>query len=316
MGRCHSAYMSTVTDSDLLARFETTLRHRRGLSANTARAYVGDLTHLTEYLLGLIDGPAPASVLTEVSLEDLRSWLARMSADGLTRTTLARRCAAARTFFAWSFDEGLMASNPAIRLASPKAAQTLPAVMSVSDVLAMLSYAQERASDAEPLHLRDWAAAELLYATGMRVGELVSIDLHRIDLASRLVTVVGKGNKERVVPFGSPAAFAINRWLEEGRPQLVSSHTDASLFLSSRGNRADQRQIRDAIHALCIAAEVPDISPHTLRHSAATHLLSHGADLRSVQEVLGHSSLTTTQRYTHISADRLRSAYRLAHPRA
>jgi integrase/recombinase XerC len=180
----------------------------------------------------------------------------------------------------------------------------------------MLGAAETRCDDGDPVHLRDWAAAELLYATGMRVGELVGIDIADVQFDERLVRVMGKGGKERVVPFGIPAARALRAWLASGRPSLVTGHTDGALFLGRRGRRADQRQVREAIHGLCAFAGVPDIAPHGLRHSAATHLLTGGSDLRSVQEVLGHASLTTTQRYTHVTADRLRSAYQLAHPRA
>lgn len=306
--------MSTVKDSSLIGAYEGALVHRRGLSAHSARAYLGDVTHFAEHLRATRgeDG----DVLAAATLEDIRTWLAHMASAGLSRTTLARRGAAIRTFYAWAHDEGHIESNPALRLASARAAQTLPTVLPIADVFEMLRVAQVRADDGDPMHLRDWAVAELLYATGMRVGELCGIDLADIDVDERLVRVTGKGDKQRVVPFGTPAAHAVNQWLERGRPHLVGTETRSALFIGMRGQRADQRQIRDAIHRLCELAGVPDIAPHALRHSAATHLLSEGADLRSVQEVLGHSSLNTTQRYTHISADRLRSAYRLAHPRA
>lgn len=307
--------------SGLLARFEGYLRHERGLAENTVRAYRGDLLHLATRQLGVVDaddvsGPEVDDALAEVTLADLRSWLATMAADGLSRTTLARRGAAVRSFFAWARSVGALTVDPAVRLASARPAVTLPEVLGPMDVVAMLDVAQARCDDGDALHLRDWAAAELLYATGMRVGELAGVDIGDVDLAERLVRVVGKGSKERVIPFGVPAAEAVARWLHDGRPAVVRPHTDAALLLGRRGHRADQRQIRDAIHALCRAAGIADIAPHALRHSAATHLLTGGSDLRSVQEVLGHASLTTTQRYTHVSAERLRATYQLAHPRA
>jgi len=315
--------MRGVTDSDgLIGLFAGHLRHQRGLSDNTVRAYSRDVAHLASYLIDNAQGPDGNSTvdvdtaLEATQLRDLRAWLAAMSQAGLSRTTLARRGAAARTFFAWAHDAQHIPHNPALRLASARPASTLPAVMNVDDVATLLTLAKNRCDDGNPIHLRDWVAAELLYATGMRVGELAGTNLSDVDLDQRIVRVIGKGDKERVIPFGRPAAHAIVQWLERGRQALVTGATDKAFLLGSRGKRVGQRQIRDAIHTLCQAADVPDISPHALRHSAATHLLSGGSDLRSVQEVLGHASLNTTQRYTHVSADRLRAAYQLAHPRA
>ncbi len=308
----HSAHVSQEArpSGELLPLFEEYLRHQRGMSPHTARAYLGDLGHLATFLR------SADTHLADATLEDLRAWLAAMAAQGLTRTTLARRGASVRAFYGWAHDEGRVPHNPALRLASARASHTMPEVLSIPNVLEMLRVAELRADDADPITLRDWAIAELLYATGMRVGELCSVDVHDIDLDERLVKVVGKGNKERVIPFGTPAAAAVREWLEAGRPRCVSPRTSAALFLGKRGQRVDQRQVREAIHQLCAAAGVPDVAPHALRHSAATHLLTGGSDLRSVQEVLGHASLNTTQRYTHVSAERLRSAYQLAHPRA
>ncbi|MFW2513616.1 tyrosine-type recombinase/integrase [Demequina sp. SO4-13] len=341
----------------LIAQFEVYLRHQRGLSENTVRAYRGDLMHLTAFVTdGAVDSGGSAddgydleprgtldrddthdlddvdadaaggadhadsldadAALESIELRDLRSWLAHMAGAGLSRTTLARRGAAVRAFYAWAHKAGHVDHNPALRLASARAASTLPTVMSPADVMTLLSVAQSRCDDGDPVHLRDWAAAELLYATGMRVGELAGVNLRDVDLDERLVRVVGKGNKERVIPFGVPAANAMRAWIADGRPALVSSETTSALLLGRRGGRAGQRQVREAIHDLCRAAGLPEIAPHALRHSAATHLLTGGSDLRSVQEVLGHASLNTTQRYTHVSAERLRATYQLAHPRA
>jgi integrase/recombinase XerC len=182
-------------------------------------------------------------------------------------------------------------------------------------MVAMLEAAEARSLGGDPLDLRDWAAAEMLYATGMRVGELAGVDVSDVDLGERLVRVMGKGGKERVIPFGIPAARAAREWLERGRPELASLPTSAFL-LGRRGKRVDQRQVRESIHRLASLAGVEDVAPHALRHTAATHLVNGGSDLRSVQEVLGHASLTTTQRYTHVTAERLRASYQLAHPRA
>ncbi|WP_062076502.1 tyrosine recombinase XerC [Demequina globuliformis] len=307
--------------SELLAQFERYLRHQRGLSNNTVRAYQGDLLHLAHHMgidqRGLdAAGRDVDAVLAAVTLPDLRAWLASMANARLSRTTLARRGAAARTFYAWAESTERVAASPAARLASARPASVLPDVMSPADIDALLEVARTRCDDGDPLHVRDWASAELLYATGMRVGELSSANVDSVDLDNRLIRVIGKGDKERVVPFGVPAARALALWLDVARPQLVTTHTDAALMLGRRGGRADQRQLRQVIHDLCHAAGVPDVAPHALRHSVATHLLTEGSDLRSVQEVLGHASLTTTQRYTHVSAERLRAAYQLAHPRA
>lgn len=309
---------TTVVTSSLLAEFERYLRHQRGLSENTVRAYHGDVMHLAAHIaLGSEGGMATIDEsLRMARLSDLRGWLASMADDGLSRTTLARRGAACRAFYTWAADTGAIESNPALRLASARPAVTVPTVISADDVLTLLETAEARCDDEEPIHLRDWAVAELLYATGMRVGELAGLDIRDVDLDERLVRVLGKGAKERVVPFGRPAQRAVVEWLDRGRPALVRGTTDAALFLGQRGRRVDQRQVRAAIHDLCDLAGIDDIAPHGLRHSAATHLLTGGSDLRSVQEVLGHASLTTTQRYTHVSAERLRATYQLAHPRA
>ncbi|WP_062287235.1 tyrosine recombinase XerC [Demequina phytophila] len=308
----------TSTDaaaSELLAAFEGHLRHERGLSGNTVRAYLGDLVNLGMHL-GVVRGSELDPALSAVTLADLRAWLAAMDGDGLSRTTLARRGAAARAFYAWAVDAERIVPNPALRLASARPASVLPTVLSATDVVTLLDVARTRADDGDAIHLRDWAAVELLYATGMRVGELAGVDLRDVDLDERLIRVVGKGDKERVVPFGVPAARAVTDWLERGRPVLVAPRTDAALLLGRRGQRVDQRQVREAVHELCRLAGVDEVAPHALRHTAATHLLTGGSDLRSVQEVLGHASLATTQRYTHVSAERLRAAYHLAHPRA
>jgi integrase/recombinase XerC len=296
----------------LLEDFGAHLRHGRGLAGNTVRAYTSDLLHLSHFVDP--DG-GPDAVLLSVSLATLRGWLASQAGAGLSRTTLARRGAAARAFYSWATDTGLLVENPAARLASARPAITLPIVLSPIEVVTMLEAAEARCVGGDPLDLRDWAAAEMLYATGMRVGELAGVDVSDVDLDERLVRVMGKGGKERVIPFGIPAARAAREWLEWGRPELATGPAPAFL-LGRRGKRVDQRQIRESIHRLASAAGIEDVAPHALRHTAATHLVNGGSDLRSVQEVLGHASLTTTQRYTHVTAERLRASYQLAHPRA
>ena len=295
----------------LLAAFSDHLGAQRGLSAHTTRAYVGDV----ELLLGYASRHGRDS-LDSIDLATLRGWLASMATSQRSRATLARRGAAARTFFAWSTRNGLVATDPALRLATARAASPLPTVLRLEPVTRMLDSAGERARDDDALHLRDWALLELLYATGVRVGEVVGADLADADPAERTMRVVGKGDKERVVPFGRPAELALRAWLERGRPQLAQPTSPKAVFLGRRGGRLDQRQARAVVHQAAALAGVDDVAPHALRHTAATHLLEGGSDLRSVQEILGHSSLATTQRYTHISAERLRSAFQQAHPRA
>lgn len=300
--------MST-TPGTVMERFASSLSHGAGASEHTVRAYVGDVEALGSFL-GLDDD----STWTAVTLADLRAWLAHQAADGKSRTTLARRGASVRAFFAWAQRVGIVEHNPAARLASAKAAVTLPHILDVEQASRLLDTARLKAQSHAAVDVRDWAMAELLYATGIRVGELAGINVGDTDLNERTVRVLGKGAKERVVPFGVPAQRAITCWVADYRSTLAGD--TAALFVGLRGARVDQRQVREVIHGLASGAGVPDIAPHALRHSAATHLLEGGSDLRSVQEVLGHASLATTQRYTHVTADRLRNAYALAHPRA
>lgn len=282
----------------------------RGLSDHTVRAYCSDVDSLFDHATGL-----GRTRLDQVDLMVLRSWLGSMVGASLSRATLARRSAACRTFFAWAVHTGRVATDPTTRLANARAARTLPTVLAQDSVAKLLDGAGRAASDGGPLDVRDWALAELLYASGVRVGELCASDVRDLDLDQRTLRVLGKGRKERVVPIGLPAVRAARTWLETARPALAGAGTSA-LLVGARGGRLDQRQARAAVHRLAEAAGVDDVAPHGLRHSAATHLLEGGSDLRSVQELLGHASLATTQRYTHVSAERLRSAFGLAHPRA
>ncbi|MFV0254361.1 MAG: tyrosine recombinase XerC [Beutenbergiaceae bacterium] len=301
-------------DVTLLAAFASHLRLQRGLAENTVRAYLADLASLLA-ALPTVDGADQASDIAGLDLTILRTWLADQAQHDLARATLARRSAAARTFTAWAHRAGHLATDPGLRLMAPRPDRVMPTVLDVDEVAVLLDVAKIRADDGRPDHVRDWAAAELLYATGVRVSELAGCDIDDIDLDQRLVRVLGKGAKERMVPFGLPAAQALRAWLAV-RSVLVTDSSPPALFLGVRGGRHGARQLRQTVHRLAAAAEVSDVAPHGLRHSAATHLLQGGADLRSVQEVLGHASLTTTQRYTHINAERLRSAFSQAHPRA
>ncbi len=283
----------------------------RGLSEHTVRAYISDVEHLLSYAQR-----HGAAQLGDIDLARLRAWLALQSDRGLARSTLARRGAAARQFFAWAAREGRVEHDPAARLASPRPLRTLPTVLSVDAAARLMDAARDAASDGDPKRLRAWAAAELLYGAGIRVAELASATVPEVNLAECVIRVVGKGDKQRVVPFGIPAARAVEQWLSAGRPKLLTAASGSALLLGDRGGPWGQRQIRDEVHRLSALAGVEDVAPHDLRHSAATHLLAGGSDLRSVQEILGHASLSTTQRYTHVSADRLRSSFEQAFPRA
>lgn len=302
----------TVTSLEALPAFERHLRAERGRSVHTVRAYLRDVeTFLSEAGVEDDDG------LREVSLADLRAWLGVLSRRGAARATIARTSASLRTFFGWLERTGRIATDPSLRLTAPSRHRTLPPVLAQRSATALLDVAEVAADDDDPIHLRNRAALELLYATGIRVGELVGLDVVDVDLASDVLRVVGKGDKERRVPFGIPARQAVSEWLTRGRPRLVGPQSGPALLLGRRGRRADQRQIRSVVHDLLQhVPDAPDLGPHGLRHSAATHLLEGGADLRMVQELLGHASLATTQIYTHVSVERLKASYAQAHPRA
>lgn len=299
------------TDSAVLADFERHLRSERGRSDHTTRAYVSDVRQLLSFAMD-----RGVSELGELRLADLRSWLGEQADRGAARSTIARRAAAARTFLGWAARTGRIDSDPSRRLVAPRRGRALPGVLKQREASAMLDVAAVRADDADPIHVRDRAVLELLYASGMRVGELVALDVDDADLDQRVARVMGKGAKERMVPFGIPAARALTEWLA-ARRALLGPRSGPALFLGRRGARIDPRQVRSVVHdVLRHLPDAPDLGPHGLRHSAATHLLEGGADLRIVQEVLGHASLATTQIYTHVSVDRLRTSYEQAHPRA
>jgi integrase/recombinase XerC len=333
--------------SAALTEFCRHLAAERGLSRHTVRAYDGDIRSLLEYAarLGVAD---PGSL----DLTTLRGWLADQHRAGAARATLARRGAAARAFTAYAHRQGWLAVDPGQQLGTPKARRVLPQVLRQDEMNRVLAESEDRARresasgdpDDAALAMRDVAVLELLYASAIRVSELCELDLGGLDQGRRTVRVFGKGGKERVVPVGVPALRAVARWAEAGRPALANERSGAALFLGARGGRLDPRTARRIVHAqlravgrVAAAAQaaragdgdaehaaaesdartaVKDAGPHAIRHTAATHLLEGGADLRSVQEILGHSSPATTQIYTHVSAERLKASYRQAHPRA
>lgn len=288
------------------------LRAERARSEHTARAYSADIADLLSYALA-----GGAATLEDLTLATLRSWLAAMSSAGQARSSIARRAASARAFTAWALREELIRTDPALRLRAPKREKTLPAVLQQTQMQALFGNLAAGAAEGDPVALRDRAMVELLYAAGIRVSELAGLDLEDVDHERRTLRVLGKGNKERTVPFGIPASKALDDWLRRGRGRLATEASGPALFLGRRGRRVDPRQVRSlAARLFGQLGDTAATSPHALRHSAATHLLDGGADLRSVQEILGHSSLATTQIYTHISVDRLRRSYEQAHPRA
>lgn len=295
-----------------LEAFVRYLRSERGLSEHSVRAYRGDVATLVDHATRMGRGR-----VADLDLLVLRSWLAGQATRGMARTTLARRAAAARGFTAWAHRRGLIATDPGSLLATPRTGRPLPGVLRRDEADALLHVAGLAADDEGPVALRDLAMLEVLYASGIRVGELCGLDVDEVDRSRRVLRVLGKGAKERTVPVGAPALRALDRWLADGRPALATPTSGPALFLGARGRRVDPRTVRRAVHALLAHVPgAPDLGPHGLRHSAATHLLEGGADLRSVQELLGHATLATTQIYTHVSVDRLKATYDQAHPRA
>ncbi|WP_207943753.1 tyrosine recombinase XerC [Actinomadura sp. KC345] len=292
---------------DALSDFERHLRAERDVSPHTLRAYLGDLSDLTGYAVetGVTE---PAGL----DLPLLRAWLARQHALGRSRATLARRTAAARAFTRHLHRRGLLQDDPGLLLGTPKRQRDLPGVLTQDDAARLLDTVDAQG----PVGLRDLAVLEVLYGTGVRVSELCGLDIDDLDTGRGTVRVLGKGGRERTVPMGEPAARAVQDWLRAGRPALATENSGPALFLGARGGRLHPTSARRIVHArISEVGQVPDLSPHGLRHSAATHLLEGGADLRSVQEILGHASLQTTQIYTHVSAERLKQVHRQAHPR-
>ncbi|KQY64793.1 MULTISPECIES: tyrosine recombinase XerC [unclassified Nocardioides] len=296
----------------VLADYERHLVSERDLTPHTVRAYMGDVSSMLDHAHRL--GHDDASSL---DLRSLRSWLAKQQTVGKSRTTIARRATAARVFTAWLARTGRSLTDAGKLLASPKAHRPLPDVLRADEARELVEQAAALADDGSPVGIRDVAMLELMYATGMRVGELCGLDVDDLDFDRNVARVLGKGRKERMVPFGGPASRALKRWLDHGRPHLRVEGAGPALFLGARGKRIDQRAVRTLVHKrIREVPGAPDIGPHGLRHTAATHLLEGGADLRTVQELLGHSSMATTQIYTHVTSERLRAAYAQAHPRA
>ena len=297
--------------AELVAKYEEHLALVRNLADNSIRGYVSDLHSFLNHIekLGVDE-------FSQLELTHVRSWLANIQSTGASRATLARRIVSIRAFTYWAASEGWIISDIGANLAIPKPHKTLPEVLSHSETDLVLQAIQaKRDSQPTALNIRDLAMIEVLYASGIRVSELCGLRLADFDQSRYTLQVLGKGNKERVVPIGIPAVKALQNWLSEGRPQIANESSTNAIFLGLRGKRIDQRTVREVVYE-AMAAIGSHMSPHGLRHTAATHLLEGGADLRTVQEILGHSSLATTQIYTHVSPQRLQQAYQQAHPLA
>lgn len=304
--------LTNSTFTAAIDRFIQYVELELGRSANTVMAYRKDLAQLFTFAQTV-----GCEQLQDIGIVELRGWLAQQRKAELSSATIARRATAIRMFFAWATHTKLIEEDPASALVIPKVGKRLPQVLQRQQAEEVMDRATLRADDNSPTHIRDLAILELLYATGIRVGELVGLDIHDLDQSRRTIRVLGKGAKERVVPYGAIADKTISSYLATARAALATEQSGAALFLGQRGKRIDQRVVRSMVHeVLSSLAGMPNLGPHALRHSAATHLIEGGADIRTVQEILGHASLATTQLYTHVSMDRLRAVFAQAHPRA
>ena len=300
-------------DSELAKAYRSHLIAERNLSENSIRAYLADLESLLLHINQL-----GVSEFAQLELNHIRSWLANLSIKGAARSSITRRVVSIRAFTYWGARSGWLSRDIGKDLIAPKPERSLPDVLDIESAALTIKALEVRAQEEESASsLRDLALVEVLYGSGIRISELVGLDLGDIDRQRSTIKVMGKGSKERIVPLGQPALNAVDNWINKGRAELVSEASGSALFIGSRGKRIDQRVARSVVYqAMEAIGSDKKLGPHTLRHSAATHLLEGGADLRTVQEILGHSSLATTQIYTHVSQERIKKAYEQAHPRA
>jgi integrase/recombinase XerC len=293
------------------SEFADYLQAARGFSVNTVKAYETDVLDLATYLSKL-----EVNQVAQIELDQVRDWLFAADQSGLAKSTLARKSAAIRSFSAWLKKNELVDVDFAQRLKSPKSTRSLPKVVSRETLAEIFQSLSSKANVENPNAMRDLLAIEILYASGCRVSELVGLNLEDVDYARNILRVMGKGSKQRMVPFGVPAREALDAWVRHGRSQFLNDKSGQALLINSRGQRLGVRQVYALVASLTDGTPTGATGPHALRHSAATHLLDGGADLRAVQELLGHASLGTTQIYTHVSVERLRDGYEKAHPRA
>ena len=297
--------------TQLIAQYEEHLAMVRNLSDNSIRGYVGDLESFLAHMEKL-----NVPEFKDLTIEHIRSWLANLQTTGVARSTLTRRIVSIRAFTNWAATNGWLSSDLGANLAIPKAHRTLPEILNVDEAAQVIKALEVKAGEeVNAINLRDLAMLEVLYASGIRVSELCGLNLGDIDQSRNTLSVIGKGDRQRVVPLGIPAVKALQNYLSNGRGEFLNNKSADAVFLGSRGKRIDQRTVREVVYK-AMKAVGATMGPHGLRHSAATHLLEGGADLRTVQEILGHASLATTQIYTHVSPERLQSAYKQAHPRA
>ena len=297
--------------TQLIAQYEEHLALVRNLSDNSIRGYVGDLESFLAHMekLNVLE-------FKDLTIEHIRSWLANLQTTGVARSTLTRRIVSIRAFTNWAAANGWLTSDLGAKLAIPKAHRTLPEILNVDEAAQVLKALEVKAGEEETaINLRDLAMLEVLYASGIRVSELCGLNLGDIDQSRNTLSVIGKGDRQRVVPLGIPAIKALLNYLSNGRAEFLNNKSADAVFLGTRGKRIDQRTVRGVVYE-AMKAVGATMGPHGIRHSAATHLLEGGADLRTVQEILGHASLATTQIYTHVSPERLQTAYKQAHPRA
>ena len=302
--------MSTAFES-ALARYRTSLEAGRGYSKHTVKGYLADLADLVDFLdVYGVNSP------TDIDLEALRSWLFALSERGIAKSSMARKTASVRSFTAWLLEQGDLDSDPGLRLRTPKANKSLPKVATREAMKEVFATLEAAAGEDDPIAVRDLAIVELLYATGARVSEIVGLNLGDVDSARRLIQVTGKGNKQRMIPYGTPCEAALERWLNLARPSLVSGQTSFELFLNSKGKRIGPRAIYELVAKALSATAIGAAGPHALRHTAATHLLDGGADLRARHQLVFFNDTATTEIYTHVSIERLKEGYTSAHPRA
>jgi len=309
-------YIKTEGDAvkEDIESFLTYLTVEKGFSGNTIDAYRNDLNQLANFVgEEAAKGGSPAS-WAGFNRQGMLSYLLNLKERNYAATTVARKIAAARSFFDFMVAEGKIRDNPSQNVDSPKVGRSLPKPISISQVRRLLEQPTKLST---PEAKRDKAILELLYASGMRVSELVSLNVSDIDLDGGFVRCFGKGHKERLIPIYRQAALAVEEYIKESRPRLTYSDTEPALFLNRRGERLTRQGLWQILKGYAKSAELDtEITPHTLRHSFATHMLSGGADLRSVQELLGHANISTTQIYTHLTTDHIRRAYEKSHPRA
>jgi len=300
-------------ETELEKAYRAHLINERNLSDNSVRAYLADLESLLVHVNQL-----GVSEFSQLTLNHIRSWLANLQTRGAARSSITRRVVSIRAFTYWGARNGWLGTDIGRELVAPKPERHLPDVLDVESAAITLEALQVRAHEDEgPLTIRDLAIVEALYGSGIRVSELTGLNVDDFDRERNTLRVIGKGNKERIVPIGLPAIKAIENWIAQGRSRFVNDNSERALFLGARGKRIDQRVVREIVYEATQAlGGNKRLGPHALRHSAATHLLEGGADLRTVQEILGHSSLSTTQIYTHVSEERIKKAYEQAHPRA